>query len=184
MSKKKAPPRRLDFEVDKLTNSIENTLTGESVETEVIRLGSEDATILSNLEWQFDWHKEFQKPRREVHALAAKKNPSVWHGLVSATDEPDHLFMHLIESAPFNKGHDKLFDGVMGNLVAFLCMNSFEKGHSGNVVFDSKTRLIEHYEKMLGAQHITHSRLFIGTQAASILVKQYFPNFEHDRNRL
>ena len=168
---------RLDFEVDKLTNSIENTLTGESVETEIVRLRPEDATILKKLEWQFDWYEEFHESNTEIHALIAKGSPSIWHGLVSASDEQDHVFMNLIESAPFNKGRDKLFDGVMGNLVAFLCMNSFEKGHSGNLVFDSKTRLIDHYEKMLGAQYITHSRLFIDTQEAWRLVKQYFPNF-------
>ncbi len=176
--------RRLDFEVDKLTNSIENTLTGENVETEIVRLRLEDETILRELKWQFNWYKEFHEPNTEIHALIAKGNPSVWHGLVSASDERDHLFMHLIESAPFNKGRDKLFDGVMGNLVAFLCMASFEKGYWGNVVFDAKTRLIEHYEKTLGAQRITSSRMFIGTQEAHQLVKQYFPNFEHDRNRL
>jgi hypothetical protein len=177
-------PRRLDFEVDKLTNSIENTLTGENVETEIIRLGPQDAAILKKLQWLFDWDKEFRKPSREIYALIPKGNHAIWHGLVSASDEPDHIFMRLIESAPFNMGRDKLFAGVMGNLVAFLCMNSFEKGHSGNVVFDSKTRLIDHYEKMLGAQHITHSRLFIGPQEALRLVKQYFPDFDHETYRL
>jgi hypothetical protein len=33
----------------------------------------------------------------------------------------DHVFMHLVESAPFNKGKTKLYSGVPGNLVAFAC---------------------------------------------------------------
>jgi len=180
---KKGRTRRLDFEIDKLTNSIENTLTGKSVETEILRLQKRDTITLQRLEWQFDWYKELQKPSREIHALVAKENPSVWHGLVSATDEPDHLFMHLIESAPFNKGRGKLFAGVMGNLVAFLCRRSFENGYMGAVAFEAKTRLIEHYKKELGAQLFTPNRMFIDTPEALIPVRKYFPNFDHDRNR-
>jgi hypothetical protein len=176
-------PRRLDFEVDKLTNSIENTLTGENVETEIIRLGPQDAAILKKLQWLFDWDKEFRKPSREIYALISKGNHAMWHGLVSATNEPDHIFMHLIESAPFNMGRDKLFAGVMGNLVAFLCMNSFEKGYMGAVAFEAKTRLIEHYKKELGAQLYTPTRMFIDTREARKLVRQYFPNFNYDRDR-
>jgi hypothetical protein len=34
--------RPLDFEIDKLTNSIENTSTGEVFDTEIVRLTSKD----------------------------------------------------------------------------------------------------------------------------------------------
>jgi hypothetical protein len=183
MTAKAKRPRRLDFIVDKLTNSIENTLTGESVETEIVRLQQQDAAILRKLKWQFDWYKEFHEPNTEIHALIAKGNPSVWHGLVSSEDRRDHMFMHLIESAPFNMGRDKLFAGVMGNLVAFLCKNSFEKGYMGAVAFEAKTRLIEHYKKELGAQLFTPNRMFIDTPEAIKLLRKYFPNFDHGRDR-
>ena len=97
------------------------------------------------------------------------------------SDKGDHLFMHLIESAPFNKGHEKLYEGVAGNMVAFVCKLSFEEGYNGVVAFEAKTRLIEHYEKTLGAQRFTSHRMFINTPAAYKLVKQYFPNFDNDR---
>ena len=175
---KKARTRRLDFEVDKLTNSIENTLTGEKFDTEIIRLRSEDVSALKKLKWRFNWLREFQNPKRETYALINKEEPLVWHGLVSSTDEPDHLFMHLIESAPFNQGRGKLFAGVMGNLVAFLCKRSFEKGHKGVLAFEAKTRLIEHYQTELGAQLFTVNRMFIDTPEAFKLIKQYFPDFQ------
>src|SRR5665213_1508065 len=123
--------RRLDFEVDKLTNSIENTLTGENLETVIVRLGRDDLTTLRGLKWAFDWATELEEPHRKVHALMTKENPSFWHGLVSSGDRGDHIFMYLIESAPSNKGHDKLYAGVAANMVAFLCMESFEKGYRG-----------------------------------------------------
>ncbi len=59
--------------------------------------------------------------------------------------------MHLVESAPFNKGKAKVYSGVPGNLVAFACKLSFQRGHEGNVSFLSKTQLVGHYEKTLGA---------------------------------
>jgi hypothetical protein len=175
--------RRLDFEVDKLTNSIENTLTGENLKTEIVRLAKDDLVILRGLKWAFDWAAELEDPNCEVYALTTKENPSLWHGLISCEDRRDHIFMDLIESAPFNKGRSKLFDGVMGNLAAFLCKASFEKGYLGVVAFDAKTRLSEHYQKMLGAQLFTANRMFINAPEAIKLIRQYFPNFEHDRDR-
>jgi len=40
----------------------------------------------------------------------------------------DHIFMHLIESAKFNKGKSKVYLGVPENLVAFACKVSVDKG--------------------------------------------------------
>ena len=52
--------------------------------------------------------------------------------------------MNLLESAPFNVGKKKLYEGVSGNLVAFACKLSFQKGFEGYVAFTSKTNLIKH----------------------------------------
>ena len=57
--------------------------------------------------------------------------------------------MHLIESAKFNKGKGKMYLGVPGNLVAFACKVSVDKGYEGFVAFDAKSALIKHYEQSL-----------------------------------
>lgn len=57
--------------------------------------------------------------------------------------------MHLVESAPFNKGKSKMYSGVPGNLVAFACKVSFQRGLEGDLSFLSKSQLVEHYEKLL-----------------------------------
>jgi hypothetical protein len=44
----------LDFEIDKLTNSIENTSTGEVFDTVVVRITSKDLVFIHKSEWQFD----------------------------------------------------------------------------------------------------------------------------------
>ena len=74
-------------------------------------------------------------------------------------DKNDHIFIHLVESANFNKGTNKIYFGVAGNLFAFACKVSFEKGYEGYVAFDSKSVLNEHYKKKLGATHYNGNRL-------------------------
>ena len=85
--------------------------------------------------------------------------------------------MDLIESAKFNKGKNKLYRGVAGNLVAFACKLSFEKGYDGVVSFISKTQLTGHYEQALGAKLFSGNRMFIDTKEALILTSKYFKDF-------
>ena len=84
--------------------------------------------------------------------------------------------MHLVESTPFNKGKTKVYSGVPGNLVAFACKLSFQRGHEGNVAFISKTQLIEHYTVSLEAVHFGGRLMIINTDAALKLINKYFTN--------
>lgn len=86
--------------------------------------------------------------------------------------------MDLIESAKFNKGKNKLYKGIAGNLVAFACKLSFEKRYGGIVSFISKTQLIQHYEQTLGAKLFGGNRMFIDTKEARILTTRYFKDFK------
>ncbi|WP_406843769.1 hypothetical protein [Flavobacterium soyae] len=84
--------------------------------------------------------------------------------------------MHLLENAPFNKGERKVYVGVAGNLVAYACKLSFQRGHDGNVSFLSKSQLVEHYEKTLGAFHFGGRIMIIETKSALKLINKYFQN--------
>jgi hypothetical protein len=90
----------------------------------------------------------------------------------------DHVYLHLVENAPFNKGNSKVYAGVPGNLVAFACRLSFQRGHEGNVSFLSKSQLIEHYERTLGAFHFGGRIMIIETRAALKLIATYFKNLK------
>ncbi len=172
MKKRKAPG--LDFEVDKLTNSIENVSTGEVFDTEIGRLTSADSKKIKKTDWQFDWHKELKDETKEVYRLTTINNPTIIQGLLSIEDKQDHVFMHLIESSKFNKGEGKVYLGVPGNLVAYACKVSVDKGYEGFLAFDAKTALIKHYELSLHATHFRGLRMFIETSAAIKLISQYF----------
>ena len=166
----------LNFEIDKLTNSIENVVTGDSFPTDISIVTLADLkNVTKKNKWQFDWKFEHRQPEREVYKLSIVNNQQTIQGLVSLEIKLDHVYMHLVESAPFNKGKLKMYAGVPGNLVAFACKLSFQRGHSGNVSFISKTQLIQHYNESLGAMHIGGRILIIDTTAALKLINKYFP---------
>ena len=103
-------------------------------------------------------------------------NSSIIQGLISLEVKADHVFMLLVESAPFNKGKSKVYSGVPGNLVAFACKLSFQRGHEGNLAFISKTKLIDHYKETLDAKHFGGPLMVLETRAALQLINKYFPN--------
>ncbi len=172
---KKRKRTGLDFEIDKLTNSIENVKSGDSFATEISLLTRAEVKGLTKKNgWQFNWLSELKIPEREVYKLTIINNPGIIQGVISLEIKTDHVYMHLIESAPFNIGKSKTYLGVPGNLVAFACKLSFQRGGEGYVSFLSKTKLIEHYEKSLGAVHVGGHKMIITTETALILTNKYF----------
>ena len=164
----------LDFEIDKLTNSIENAISGEVFETLITKLETADNRQINKVEWTFNWQTELKDKTKQVFKLTTVNNPTIIHGLISLTDKSDHIFMDLIENAKFNKGKNKLYKGVAGNLVAFACKRSFELNYDGVVSFNAKTQLIRHYEQTLGAKLFGGNRMFIDTKEAFVLTTKYF----------
>ena len=68
--KKRTKQIPLDFIIDKLTNSIENILTGDSFHTDVSLVSGADLkTITKKNGWVFDWKYELKQPQREVYKL-------------------------------------------------------------------------------------------------------------------
>lgn len=164
-----------DFVIDRLTNSVLNTISGDSFPTEVSILTKNDLKgVTKKSGWNFDWRAEFKNEKSEQYKLTIVHNPNIIQGLLSITVETDHVFMNLLESAPFNIGQNKLYEGVAGNLVAYACKLSFQRGFDGFVAFTAKTQLIEHYEKSLGAFHFKNQRMIIDTRASKNLVEKYF----------
>ncbi len=165
----------LDFKIDKLTNSILNLTSGDSFRTEISLVTKTDLkTITRSKGWFFDWKYEFNQIDREVYKLTILDNADIVQGLISLTIKPDHVFMYLLESAPFNIGKAKIYEGVPGNLVAFACKLSFQRGCEGFVSFESKTKLIDHYVNTLGAYHFGGQLMVIDTISARKLVDKYF----------
>jgi hypothetical protein len=164
----------VDIEIDKLTNSIENTVSGDVFDTDIFQLYSNDIKQINKAVWQFNWQEQLKLNDRETYKLVIRNNPKIIQGLISVSDLGDHIYMHLIESAKFNKGKTKIYTGVPGNLVAFACKLSFDKGYDGYLAFDAKTVLVRHYQETLYATHFKGTKMIIETPAANRLINQYF----------
>jgi hypothetical protein len=167
----------ININIDKLTHSIENAVTGESFPTEILPLTKPDLEHLTKKNgWKFNWKKEYLQPDRNIFKLTVAGELAVIHGLVSYTVKAGYVEMYLIENAPSNFGKNKKYSGVAGNLVAYVCKRSFELGFGGVVSFIAKTVLIDHYAKTLGAVSIGGQRMTIWEKQAQKLVDMYFNN--------
>ncbi len=73
---KKQQKLGLNFIIDKLTNSIENVITGDSFSTEIALVSLLDLKIVTKKNgWIFDWKYELKQPEREVYKLTITNNP-------------------------------------------------------------------------------------------------------------
>ena len=59
----------LDFEIDKLTNSIENAISGEVFETLITKLKTADNRQINKVEWTFNWQTDFKDKTKQVFKL-------------------------------------------------------------------------------------------------------------------
>ena len=66
-----ARKKHLDIEIDKLTNSIENVITGEVFQTEFSEVSSKE---IKKKEWLFDWHKELKDKNNKVYKMTTVEN--------------------------------------------------------------------------------------------------------------
>jgi hypothetical protein len=99
----------ISIEIDKLTKSIENTISGDSFKTDVDIVTKTDLkSVTKKNGWQFDWKLELSYSERDVYKLTIVNNRTIIQGLISLEVKSDHVYMHLVESAPFNKGKTKI----------------------------------------------------------------------------
>jgi hypothetical protein len=85
--------------------------------------------------FSFFWCKIniFHSNKKEVFKLTITKTLIFIQGLLGITLEPDPVYMHLLERAPFNIGHKKHYEGIARNLVAHVCRVPFQQGFHGFV---------------------------------------------------
>ena len=76
----------LDFEIDKLTDSILNRISGDSFETQVALLKKQELKAVTKTRgWNFNWRFELAQNDREVYMLTIISYPHIIQGLTSLT---------------------------------------------------------------------------------------------------
>lgn len=95
-------------------------------------------------------------------------------GAIALEPRVDHVWIHLIEKAPHNRGNAEKYIYVAHHLFAFAAYRSFELA-DGFVAFDAKTNLIGHYRKNYGAVSVGSNsvRMIIPDIAGKQLIDVY-----------
>jgi hypothetical protein len=86
----------VDIYIDKLTNSIENTISGDVFDTNIFQLSDTDIRQINKADWQFNWQEQLKLNDIETYKLVIKNNPKIIQGLISLSDQRDHIYMHLL----------------------------------------------------------------------------------------
>lgn len=132
MDVKKRRQIALNFVIDKLTNSIENIQTGDVFPTSITLLTTADLkSVTKKHGWQFDWKYELKQPEREVYKLTIPNNISIIQGLISLEFKTDHIYMHLVESVPFNKVKQKFTPVYLETLLLLPAVFHFKEALKG-----------------------------------------------------
>jgi len=75
-----------------LTNSVQNTISGDSFATDVFEVAKADLkNVVKANGWKFDWKAEVKESDRKVYKLTIKDNPDIIQGLASISDYGDHF---------------------------------------------------------------------------------------------
>ncbi len=64
----------VNIEIDKLTNSIENVVSGDVFDTDIFQLFAMDSKKINKADWQFKWKEQVKLTDREVYKLVIKDN--------------------------------------------------------------------------------------------------------------
>ena len=83
---KTAKQTLVDIEIDKLTNSIENTVFGDVFSTEVFQLFAKDGKQIKKSDWLFNWQEHLSNLERQTYKLVIKDNLKIIQGLVCLSD--------------------------------------------------------------------------------------------------
>lgn len=169
---------KMGIEVDALTPCLVDTSTGNVVKTTFSRASSGDLqSVKAAGGWLFDW-TDPDLSADDIYKLTIDGSEDI-QGMVALQYEERSkaVYAHIAESAPWNRGKNKRYEGVGGHLFAIAAQKSMEKGYNGFVFLDAKNEdLVRHYEEALGAQFLglVHPyRMIIDEEAAAKLLQTY-----------
>jgi len=118
-----------------------------------VDIDARKARLLGSRGWSFDWSKGATDLITDVAILKAVVIDDEIEGLIEyeIIKHEAYVFAHKLEIDPHNRGDVKKHEGIAGILLAFVAKESFSSGCDGFVVFISKTRLYDYYQKQYGA---------------------------------
>lgn len=124
--------------------NIVEVLTGTLCPIEVLPVTNTDFTSISKARYFFDWKEE---KKEEVYKLVLKGQKDIL-GLVSIERIPSEWRIHirLLTVSVENKGKEKQFDKITGNLIAYVAKIALANfGQMACVSLRPKSSITKHY---------------------------------------
>jgi hypothetical protein len=154
--------------------NIVEVLTGKIYAIEVLPVESADYKLLPKARYSFDWKEE---KTQEVYKLVIKGQNEIL-GLVSIERIPSEWRIHirLLTVSLENKGEEKVFEKIAGNLIAFVAKIAVtDYGELACVSLRPKSSIAQHYITKYN-MNITGLTLSLEVPEIIDLINQY----DHD----
>lgn len=145
--------------------------TGSIYQVEVVSVEKNDYKLLTKSRYFFDWKKE---KNHEVYKLILKDSNEIL-GLLSLERVIEEWRVHirLLTVSKENKGNEKKYDKIAGNLIAFAAKIAVtEFGQLACVSLRPKRQIAQHYIHKYKMK-ITGMTLSIEVPEISNLINQY-----------
>ncbi len=147
----------IPFIIDELTACLKDTQTGDTVETEVVRIKRK--SFLAKFNQKTGWYVNWSKfpDDVEVYALVLKGTVDI-QGMVAIAQDKDSSAVHIhwACTAPHNNVWEygtKKYSGVGGHLFAIAGRKSIEYGFDGFVYAEAMDRdILQHYQEVFDAE--------------------------------
>ena len=167
----------VEIEIDQFTPCLLDKSTGELVDTRYEIASRAERESLKRRGWLFDWtHKSLRYS--DVYKLMTVDSNDI-QGLIAIEQNAKNSAYHvsLAESAPWNRGETKRYEGVGGHLFAIAAKKSFEAGYGGFLYLEAKNMdLVQHYASKFGAIWVRRPHeysMIIDEYAAQRLLSSY-----------
>jgi hypothetical protein len=154
--------------------NIVEVLTGKIYQIEVLPVESSDYKILTKTRYFFDWKEEKDY---EIYKLVIMGQNDIL-GLVSIERIPSEWRIHirLLTVSLENKGENKVFEKIAGNLIAFVSKIAIiDFGELACVSLRPKSSIAQHYITKYN-MNITGATLSLEVPEIINLINQY----DHD----
>lgn len=150
---------------------IEERVSGKTHEIEIVPVIPLDYQEISKSRFWFNWNEE---TNNEVYKLRIKETKDIL-GLISfeSIHRESRIEIRLLAVSRENRGENKKFDHIAGNLIAFACIRATTLfGEWACVSLTPKTLLINHYMKKYKMLQAGRS-LFVDGLELIELIKRY-----------
>jgi len=145
--------------------------TGKSLEIEILPVVEKDYKVINKSEFWFSWKEE---SNYTVYKLVIKGTNEIL-GLMSLDtfESESRIEIRLLVVSKDNRGRSKKYEQIVGNLIAFSCMQSLKLfGEMACVSLVPKTQLKNHYITKYGMLSAGRS-LYVDGNELLILIRDY-----------